>query len=160
LTTQDERQSVAHIRRARADDGPLVREFVFATLRTYGITPDPDGLDADVVAFGTTADPAVVEWVAELDGRAVGSVVVSASGDGTAHLSKLFVDVNYRMRGIGRMLMQVAIGEARRSGYRRLDLETRTIYREAVHLYETMGWVRGPDLPEGYGPDRTYFLNL
>ena len=22
------------------------------------------------------------------------------------------------------------------------------------------GWVRGPDLPDGYGPDRTYLLDL
>ena len=28
------------------------------------------------------------------------------------------------------------------------------------HLYESTGWVRGPDLPPGYGPDRTYSLDI
>lgn len=148
------------IRRARPADGPAVREFVFATLRAYGITPDPDGLDADVVAFGSATEPGLLEWVAVLDGQAVGSVVLSARGDGTAHLSKFFVDARYRGQGIGRALLRHAVGEARVRGYRQLDLETRSLYREAVHLYEESGWVRGPDLPPGYGPDRTYVLNL
>ncbi|MCL6522184.1 MAG: FtsW/RodA/SpoVE family cell cycle protein [Firmicutes bacterium] len=44
------------VRRAVPADGPFVREFVFATLRSYGIEPDPAGLDADVMAFGTAGD--------------------------------------------------------------------------------------------------------
>lgn len=40
----------AIIRRAEPEDGPAVRDFVFATLRSYGIEPDPEGLDADVPA--------------------------------------------------------------------------------------------------------------
>jgi ribosomal protein S18 acetylase RimI-like enzyme len=153
-------QALVEVRRARPADGPAVREFVFATLRAYGITPDPDGLDADVVAFGCVTDPAIHELVAAADGRVVGSVVISARGDGTAHLSKFFVNADYRGRGIGRALLRHAVGEARARGYRQLDLETRSVYREAVHLYEATGWVRGPDLPDGYGPDRTYRLNL
>ncbi len=148
------------IRCARPADGPIVRQFVFDTLRSYGITPDPEGLDADVVAFGTTSDESVAEFVAELDGRAVGSVVLSAHGDGAGYLSKFFVDAAYRGRGIGRELLARGVAEARERGYHRIDLETRTIYREAVHLYEATGWVRGPDLPPEHGPDRTYSLYL
>ena len=149
-----------HIRRARPADGPAVQDFVFVTLRSYGITPDPDGLDADVVAFGTASDPAIDEWVAELHGQPVGSVVISGRGNGQAHLSKFFVDASYRGNGIGRALLAHAAQSAKARGYTRLDLETRIIYREAVHLYEAMGWTRGPDLPPGAGPDRTYYLDL
>jgi putative acetyltransferase len=148
------------IRRARPEDGPTVRDIVFATLRAYGITPDPDGLDADVVAFGRAGDGPVLELVAELDGRVVGSVVVSARENGEAWLSKLFVDAAVRGRGIGRALLDRAEAEARSRGSRRLRLETRTIYREAVRLYEANGWQRGPDLPPEHGPDRSYFLDL
>lgn len=137
-----------------------MRRFVFDTLRSYGIEPDPEGLDADVVAFGTAGDGPALELVAEVAGTAVGSVVISARGNGEAWLSKFFVDAAYRGRGIGRALLARAVAEARSRGYGRLNLETRSIYREAVHLYEATGWVRGPDLPPEYGPDRTYSLAL
>jgi putative acetyltransferase len=150
----------AQIRRAVPDDGPSVREFVFATLRSYGIEPDPEGLDADVVAFGTAGDGPIAEFVAEVDGRAVGSVALSPRAEGVAWLSKLFVDAAYRGRGLGRALLTRAVAEAQTRGYRRIDLETRTIFREAVGLYEATGWMRGPDLPPEHGPDRTYSLNL
>jgi putative acetyltransferase len=148
------------IRRAVAADGPRVQAFVFATLRAYGIEPDPEGLDADVMAFGTAGDGPVAEFVAEVDGQAVGSVALSPRGAGVAWLSKLFVDAAYRGRGLGKALLARAVEEARARGYRRIELETRTIFREAVRLYESTGWVRGPDLPPEHGPDRTYFLVL
>lgn len=148
------------IRRAVPGDGPTVREFVFATLRSYSIEPDPGGLDADVVAFGTAGEGPVAEFVAEADGQAVGSVALSPRGEGVAWLSKLFVDAAYRGRGLGRALLARAVEEAQRRGYRRIDLETRTIFLEAVHLYEATGWERGPDLPPHHGPDRSYSLHL
>jgi len=148
------------IRRATPADGPAVQQFVFATLRSYGIEPDPDGLDADVVAFGKAADGPVLEWVAALAGSPVGSVVLTADGKGEAKLSKLFVDASHRGHGIGRRLLLHAMAEGQARRFRRLYLETRVAYREAVRLYEVTGWQRGPDLPPGYGPDRTYFLDL
>lgn len=148
------------IRPATPQDGPAVQEIVFATLRSYGIEPDPDGLDADVVAFGSNAPGTLLEWVAEVKGVVVGSVMLSEAEHGEAKLSKFFVDSAYRGLGIGRKLLTSVMNEARTRGLTRLTLETRTAYREAVHLYEATGWVRGPDLPPGYGPDRTYSLDI
>jgi putative acetyltransferase len=150
----------ALIRQARPEDGPVVREFVFAILRSDGITPDPEGLDADVVAFGTAGDGPVLELVAEDGGVPVGSVVISARGEQEAWLSKLFVAPSHRGRGLGKALLARGVDEARARRYRRVWLETRTIYREAVRLYESTGWGRGPDLPPGHGPDRSYYLSL
>lgn len=137
-----------------------MQAIVFSTLRGYGITPDPEGLDAAVVAFGTAGDGPVLELAAELGGRVVGSVVIAARGPADAWLSKLFVDTGCRGRGIGRRLLDRAEAEARTRGFTRLHLETRTIYHEAIRLYERNGWVRGPDLLPDHGPDRTYSLTL
>ena len=152
--------SLLVIRRAIPADSPAVQRFVFDTLRSYGIEPDPEGLDADVVAFGTAGDGPTLEWVADLAGTAVGSIVITPVSAVEGKLSKFFVDASRRGYGIGRKLMAHAVAEAQVRGYQRLSLETRTIYREAVHLYEATGWERGPNPPPGYGPDRTYTLDL
>lgn len=150
----------AHIRVAGPEDGAAVRAFVFATLRSYGIEPDPEGLDAGVIGFGAAGDGPVAEFVAEVDGIAVGSVVLSPREGDVAWLSKMFVDARYRGRGLGHALLARAVAEARSRRYRRIELETRSIFREAVHLYEKTGWRRAADPPPDHGPDRAYFLDL
>ncbi|HEY7127606.1 MAG TPA: GNAT family N-acetyltransferase [Ktedonobacterales bacterium] len=165
MTTEDKPSplpalNTIRIRPATPQDGPAVREIVFATLRSYGIIPDPDGLDADVVAFGSNVSGTILEWVAEVKGVVVGSVMLSEADKGEAKLTKFFVDSTYRGLGIGRKLLASVMNEARTRHLTRLSLETRTAYHEAVHLYEATGWVRGPDLPPGYGPDRTYTLDI
>jgi GNAT superfamily N-acetyltransferase len=129
------------VRRATPSDGPDVRRFVFETLRAYGIEVDLEDHDRDVLTFGEPKD-GVFEFVAELDGRAVGSVIVTPHGDGSATLSKYYVDAACRGRGIGRPLLDAAVDAARTAGLRRLELDTRSVFREAIHLYESTGWRR------------------
>ena len=145
-------------RRATSADHDAVVALVFDTLRSYGIEPDPDGLDADVMRFGVHGDPAVGEFVAEFDDRVVGSVALRDRGDGTGHISKFFVAADVRGRGIGRELLARAVAEARRRNLRQLDLETRGQFEAAVHLYESTGWRRGPN--PGNVCDRSYILSL
>src|SRR5215471_17310117 len=97
------------IRPATPQDGPAVREIVFATLRSYGIEPDPDGLDSDVVAFGSNAPGTILEWVAEVKGTVVGSIMLSEADNSEAKLTKFFVDSTYRGLGIGRKLLTSAM---------------------------------------------------
>ena len=145
-------------RRANPGDHDAVVALVFDTLRSYGIQPDPQGLDADVVRFGTIDDPSIAEFVAELDGHVVGSIALRDRSDSTGHISKFFVDAAERGHGIGRRLLELSVAQARRRGLRELDLETRSQFEAAVHLYESTGWKRGPD-PTNVC-DRTYLLRL
>jgi len=145
-------------RHATPADRDAVVELVFETLRSYGIEPDPEGLDSDVMRFGIHGDPAIADLVAEIDNRVVGSVALRDRGDGTGHISKFFVAARVRGRGIGRELRARAVAEARRRNLRQLDLETRAQFEAAVHLYESTGWKRGPH-PMNVC-DRTYVLSL
>jgi putative acetyltransferase len=145
-------------RRAQPRDRDAVVAVVFDTLRSYGIEPDPRGLDEEVLRFGGAGDPSVAEFVAEMDGRVVGSVALRDRGDGTGHISKFFVTAATRGRGIGRTLLAMAVTQARARGLRELDLETRAQFEAAIHLYESTGWKRGPDPARVC--DRTYLLRL
>lgn len=146
------------IRRATASDGDAVRRFVFDTLRAYGVEPEPDDHDKDVMTFGQDPEP-IDAFVAEVDGVAVGSVMLAPRTGGVGWLSKFFVDRAFRGRGIGRALLERAVAAARDRGYERLELDTRTYFKEAVHLYEATGWQLSPD--ESHPPcDAYYYLDL
>ena len=136
------------IRRARPEDGPAVRAFVFATFDEYGIEADPDGLDRDVMVFGEEPEP-VDAYVAEVDGSPIGSVMVAPAPDGGGWLSKFFVSKSHRGTGVGRALLARAVQAARDRGYQSLALYTRSAFVEAIHLYEATGWKRCEKTQDG-----------
>jgi GNAT superfamily N-acetyltransferase len=146
------------IRDARPEDGDAVRRFVLATFADYGMEPDLDGIDRELLTFGEHGEP-VDEFVALVDGRVVGSVMVSPSERG-GWLSKFFVDKGYRGLGVGRQLLARAVKAARRRAYRRLDLDTRDFFVEAIHLYESTGWTLSTDRNPSEPCDAAYSLEL
>jgi GNAT superfamily N-acetyltransferase len=146
------------VRRATPADRERAIAIVFDSLRSFGIEPEPDTLDADVMRFGNGAGGAY-EIVATIDGEVCGVSALSSRAPGEGWVSKVFVDARFRRRGAARSLMADVVREARARGYVRIGLQTRTIFREAIALYEAAGWTRGAS--PACGPcDRTYFLNL
>lgn len=157
--TVGEPQAAIAIRPASVEDGPSVRRLVFDVLNEYRVPADPDDSDRDVMEFGEDPNPRTLYFVAESQGAIVGCVIVTPTEKGSGKLSKLFVDPEYRRRGIGRRLMDRALHVAADHGYDRLAIQTRARYREAVSFYESSGWQRGPDAP-GPGPERSYSYAL
>lgn len=149
------------LRAALPVDSTDAQRIVFGILRSYGIEPDPDHLDREIVNFGANDPKIVREFSATVNEKLVGVCTLKLAADPRgALITSLFVDPEARGRGIGRSLLIQAVMEAQKIGLKRLTLETRQMFKEAIRLYESCGWKRGPDLPEGYGPDRTYFLDL
>ncbi len=81
--------------------------------------------------------------------EAVGCVALIPMRDGVYELSKMAVSPHLRGRGIGRRLLEYAIAQARGIGARSLFLGSNTRLKDAVHLYESVGFrhVRPESLP-------------
>lgn len=147
------------VRRAVPEDAPRCAAIVFGALEEHGIVPDPEGLDRDVFAVGTR-DGRFRDLVATSGGRVVG-VACLEPWDDKGWLSKLFVDPDARGRGVGRLLLQAVVDEARAQGMREIGLTTRTVFESAIRLYETFGFVRVADPPQrGVGRDVAYCLSI
>jgi putative acetyltransferase len=147
------------IRRAEPADGDAVRKIVFDTMREYGVEADPEGIDRDVMAFGQPA-AGVMAFVVEVDRCVVGSVIVTPRGNGRATLSKFFLSDAHRGRGIGRTLLATAVNAARDAGLIGLDLDTKSVFREAIRLYETTGWKSIPQTDPDSPCELLYALEL
>jgi ribosomal protein S18 acetylase RimI-like enzyme len=83
------------------------------------------------------------DWVqVASDGvRVVGLVCVKVEGwNRRASLHHLYIEPVARRMGLGRAMVEAALGEARRRGARSLWAETQTINYGAIQFYERMGF--------------------
>jgi N-acetylglutamate synthase-like GNAT family acetyltransferase len=84
------------------------------------------------------------------DRVAVGCVALIPLEDGIYELSKMAVAPEMRGRGVGRRLLEHAIGAAKEIGAKKLFLGSSTKLVNAVHLYESVGFEHVP--PEELPP--------
>jgi DNA-binding MarR family transcriptional regulator/GNAT superfamily N-acetyltransferase len=80
-------------------------------------------------------------WIAERDGRVVGSVFCVRENKSTAKLRMLYVDRDARGTGLGARLVDEVIAFARAKRYRRLVLWTNDILVAARKIYLARGFV-------------------
>ncbi len=92
---------------------------------------DPEG---QIVAKGGHV------YIAQQDGKRVGCVALVPYGPGLYELSKMAVAPAMQGRGIGRQLLQFAIGRARQLGATRLFLGSHSTLGSALRLYEAFGF--------------------
>jgi GNAT superfamily N-acetyltransferase len=79
-------------------------------------------------------------WIAEVDGKMVGSIAITKSSDHMAQLRWFILDENYHGRGIGKKLMETAIQFCDAQGYIHVFLWTVSILERARSLYQKYGF--------------------
>jgi putative acetyltransferase len=79
-------------------------------------------------------------YFAHVDSVAVGCVALVNLGGGVFELSKMAVSPEFRGRGIGRTLLEYTIAQARGLGIPKLFLGSSSKLKNAVHLYESLGF--------------------
>ncbi|HET6987320.1 MAG TPA: GNAT family N-acetyltransferase [Kribbella sp.] len=97
-----------------------------------------------------TPDDGLGCWVAVADGRVVGHVALTATGDDGASVERLFVDPKATRAGIGRQLLEHCVttsAELRR----KLSLEVVDNRGAAVTLYRRAGWRETGRTPIDWG---------
>jgi putative acetyltransferase len=79
--------------------------------------------------------------VIEHDGRAlVGSVGIYPLDAQNCELRKMYLAASMRSRGLGKLLLERALNFAREAGFRSVMLETASVLKDAIALYERYGF--------------------
>jgi putative acetyltransferase len=98
-------------------------------------------------------------FLAVRNGQTVGCCALLAMAPGEFEIGKMTVAESLRRSGIGRRLLETAIGEARALGARRLYLETNRKLDGAIKLYESVGFRHIPPeriVPSPYARANVY----
>ena len=95
-------------------------------------------------------------------GTVVGVVALIPMGNGVYELSKMAVSPAMRGQGVGRRLLLHAIAEAKLLGASSLFLGSNSRLKNAVHLYESVGFRHVPpeELPEMHYARADVFMEM
>lgn len=132
--------------RARYGDMPWFVEEVF------GYQALDDELKVLAVKYGPPNGRTMIVMVGD---HVVAGGAYRRLSDTICELKRLYVTDAARGLGLGRKLSQALVSQAQKDGYRRMQLDTGDRLKEAISMYESMGFAHIPpyqDYPENLMP--------
>jgi putative acetyltransferase len=131
------------LRRANNADCPKITDLVFNVLQDYNLKPDPESTDVDLkdIEHSYFRHGGAFYVLEEDDGSIVGAYGLYPIDKTTCELRKMYLHKSLRGKGLGKILLESALAEARRMGFRKMTLETASVLKEAISLYKSYGFV-------------------
>lgn len=136
-----------NIRTITSDDDAVIADIIRTNLRKYHLDIpgtayfDPE-LDHLSEYYGAYPDKRAYLISVDNDGNVIGGVGFAEfeGMEKCAEIQKLYLIDDAKGCGMGKFMMDCAEELARSLGYENLYLETHTILKEAIELYEYMGF--------------------
>jgi putative acetyltransferase len=131
------------IRDWQPGDRQVAADVIRTVLTEYGLGWEPDGADRDVLEV----EAAYLErggefWVVEQAGRLVGTSAYYpiSRGENAVEIRKMYLLPAARGQGLGRYLLTTIEAVIQARGFSDIWIETASVLKEAVGLYETSGY--------------------
>jgi putative acetyltransferase len=140
------KQSFPTLRRISANDNPAIASVIRTVSAEYGLTADKGYTVADPnldELFQLYSQPGHAYWVIEQDGKVVGGggvAPLSCSEPDICELQKMYFLPTVRGQGLAKKLALLAFEHARAQGFKRCYLETTAFLKDAIALYEHLGF--------------------
>jgi len=129
------------LRKAKAGEEDKILCLVRKVLSDYGLKINPEETDKDLsdlvdFYFDNKGWFAVIDHGDEI----IGSYGIFKVSDKVCELRKMYLLPEYQGKGLGRLMMEDAIHQAKTLGYAEIILETNKLLDKAIHLYKKYGF--------------------
>ncbi|MGD1856155.1 MAG: GNAT family N-acetyltransferase [Leptolyngbyaceae cyanobacterium] len=123
-------------------DRQAAAELIGQVLTDYGLPWEPVVADLDVVQVETHYQDGEF-WVVEQAGTIVGTAAYHPieRGEQAVEIRKMYLLPVARGQGLGRFLLGQLEGAIAARGFKEIWLETATVLKEAVRMYESSGYL-------------------
>lgn len=130
------------LRPATNADLEPIQDLVYGVLAEYGLKPDPASTDADLgdIEQSYFARGGAFHVLEAENGAIIGAYGLYRMDSDTCELRKMYLRREHRGHGLGKRLLDHALAQARERGFRRVVLETASVLKEAIALYESYGF--------------------
>jgi ribosomal protein S18 acetylase RimI-like enzyme len=139
------------------DDVDTIRLLFREYEKAIGIDLCFQDFESELAALpGRYAPPNGRLYIAYCNDKVTGCVGIRKLSDGICEMKRLYVRPQYRGRKIGRLLAQKTVDVAKSIGYETMRLDTLKTMKEAVALYESLGFERVDPYYDNPHPDAVY----
>ena len=135
-----------------ADDIAIIRELFLEYASSLGFSLCFQGFDQELERLpGEYSPPDGRLFIAEYNGKVAGCIALKRLGLDICEMKRLYLRNDFRGLGLGRILAEKLIAEARAIGYRKMALDTiEDKMKSAVALYRSLGF--NPCAPYYHNP--------
>jgi putative acetyltransferase len=118
------------------------RELFVEYAQSLGFSLCFQNFDNELAALpGEYAPPRGRLLLADLDGQLAGCVALHPLQSEICEMKRLYLRPEFRGKGLGRVLVERVIDEARQVGYKRMRLDTvEPVMKDAVAMYRRLGF--------------------
>ncbi|SHF41433.1 transcriptional regulator, MarR family with acetyltransferase activity [Seinonella peptonophila] len=144
IMKQDQKKSEVFILRSHepGDIGWITYRHACLYAREYGWNEHFEAMVAEILAkFVKNFNPEKEKcWIAEMDNKNVGSILVTQENEEIARLRMLLVEPKARGLGLGTRLVSESIRFAKKRDYKKLVLWTNNVLLSARNIYKSLGF--------------------
>lgn len=139
-------QNYYQIREANNNDIDSIKTVVFTVLQEYGLKPSEDGIDSDLNDIGKNYTQkngffgVLINKNEKNSPKIVGTFGLYKLSEKDCEIRKMYLLPEARGKGQGKKIIRFLIIKALEKGYRSILLETNSVLKEAIALYEKSGF--------------------